>query len=335
MVHPTKSIWEPTQQLTWLGFVIALSMGQIEVPEQKLAVLKHRLQHACKSPSLHAKLLASVVERLISMGLAVGPISRFMYMMRSLYAVLETRQSWCDRLILTPEAQAELNFWASSLADYTVLPIWRSPSAVRVVYSDASDTGYGAYAVEHGACVSYGQRLTDKREQSSTWRELTVVWRVLMAIAVKLANARVRWFTDNQNVARILKVSSKKQQLHAIALKVFSLVVQHHISLEPEWIPREHNERADLLGHIIDYDDWLLNPVVFARLDAMWGPHTVDRVFATVRWRALIAAVGTQTLKLWMHSLSTGRGKTIGGAPQLVLSPELFGTHKSVQRKVP
>ena len=74
-----------------------------------------------------------------------------------------------------------------------------------------------------------------------------------MAIAVKLANARVRWFTDNQNVARILKVGSKKQQLHAIALKVFSLVVQHHISLEPEWILRQHNERADQLSRIIDY----------------------------------------------------------------------------------
>ncbi len=26
-----------------------------------------------------------------------------------------------------------------------------------------------------------------------------------------------------------------------------------------------------------DYDDWLLIPAVFAQLDAVWGPHTVDR----------------------------------------------------------
>ena len=47
------------------------------------------------------------------------------------------------------------------------------------------------------------------------------------------------WFTVNQNVARILQVGSKKPQLHALALKVFSLSLQHHIRLEPEWIPRE------------------------------------------------------------------------------------------------
>ena len=30
---------------------------------------------------------------------------------------------------------------------------------MRVVYSDASDTGYGGYVVEHGPCVAYGPRM--------------------------------------------------------------------------------------------------------------------------------------------------------------------------------
>ena len=74
------------------------------------------------------------------MGLAIGPVSRFMT--RSLYAALETRQAWCDLLGLSPEARAELRFWSASLAEYIAQPIWRS---LRVVYSDASDTGYGGY----------------------------------------------------------------------------------------------------------------------------------------------------------------------------------------------
>lgn len=28
--HPVKSIWDPTQRLPWLGFVIDLALGQIE-----------------------------------------------------------------------------------------------------------------------------------------------------------------------------------------------------------------------------------------------------------------------------------------------------------------
>ena len=56
---------------------------------------------------------------------------------------------WCDMLTLSFEARHELEFWLDSLKDYKSQPIWLSPSAVRVVYSDASDTGYGGYVVEH------------------------------------------------------------------------------------------------------------------------------------------------------------------------------------------
>ena len=55
------------------------------------------------------------------------------------------------------------------------------------------------------------------------------------------------------------------------------MAVQYQIRLEPEWVPRELNEKADFLSRIVDHDDWYLNHTVFAWLDAMWGPHTVDR----------------------------------------------------------
>ena len=47
--------------------------------------------------------------------------------------------------------------------------------------------------------------------------------------------------------------------------------------IEPEWIPRELNQQADYLSRIVDYDDWKLNPIVFADLDCLWGPYSVDR----------------------------------------------------------
>ena len=49
-----------------------------------------------------------------------------------------------------------------------------------------------------------------------------------------------------------------------------------NIHLKSEWIPRERNELADYISHIIDNDDWVLDPAIFAALDDLWGPHTVD-----------------------------------------------------------
>ena len=114
-------------------------------------------------------------------------------MTRSLYAVLESRCAWCDMLTLSSEAREELNFWSSSLGEYNSQPIWHTPSAVRVVYTDASDTGYGGYVVEHADCISYGQWTCLEAGHSSTWRELSAVWLVLQAVAEKLLNYRVRW----------------------------------------------------------------------------------------------------------------------------------------------
>lgn len=206
---------------------------------------------------------------------AVGPVSRFMT--RSLYTVLESRVAWCELLTLSSEAQEELRFWSDNLSNYKSQPIWHSPSAMRVVYSDASNTGYGGYVVEHGPSTVHGQWTLEEARQSSTWCDLTAVWQVLRSVAVKLSNTRVRWFTDNQNVVRILQVGSKQAHLQSIAVRIFSLSVHWQIRLESEWIPRELNDQADYLSHIIDFDDWMLNPQVFFQLDVEWGPHTIDR----------------------------------------------------------
>ena len=274
VANVAKSNWTPTQRLQWLGFVLDLKKGHIEIPPDRIDATRHRLQAVRDVKTIQARHLASIVGKIISMGLAIGPVSRFMT--RSMYALLETRNSWGEGLEISPEARHELKFWEACLADYSFQPIWHRPSAVRVVYSDASETGYGGYVVEHGACVSYGQWTESEAEQSSTWRELAAVLQVLMGVARKLANYRVRWFTDNQNVSRILMVGSKKAHLQDLALRVFSIAVQNNIKLEPEWIPRELNERADYLSRIIDYDDWMLNPVVFDDVDQLWGPHTID-----------------------------------------------------------
>lgn len=47
--------------------------------------------------------------------------------------------------------------------------------------------------------------------------------------------------------------------------------------LEPEWIPRTQNEQADSLSCTIDYNDWGVDPLLFARFDSLWDPYSIDR----------------------------------------------------------
>ncbi|KAL5496815.1 hypothetical protein EMCRGX_G013175 [Ephydatia muelleri] len=275
VVNDKKSVWRPSHSIAWLGFEIDLLKGQIAVPQAKVQALQSMLKGALCSQRLQARCIASIVGKIISMGIAVGPVSRFMT--RNLYALLDCRKAWCEMLELTPPVRMELDFWANCLPKYNAQPLWHTPSAVRVVYSDASDTGYGGYTVEHGTHVAQGVWTEEEASQSSTWRELVAVSRVLNSIATKLCNTRVRWFSDNQNVIRILQVGSRKPNLQEQALKVFETCIIHQIRLEPEWIPRAQNELADFISRIVDYDDWQISPALFYYLEEAWGPYSVDR----------------------------------------------------------
>ena len=98
-----------------------------------------------------------------------------------------------------------------------------------MVYSDASDIGYGGYTVEHGTLVANGQWSEEDVAQSSTWQELHTVRLVLQSFKDKLTNERIRWFTDKQNVVRIAQYGSPKPLLRVEALGIFTTCCASYI----------------------------------------------------------------------------------------------------------
>ena len=77
----------------------------------------------------------------------------------------------------------------------------------------------------------------------------------LEAFDSQFAGQRVRYFTDNQNVARIFQVGGIVKELHDIALGIFLLTSQRRIHLEVNWLLREKNSQADFVSKIINFDD--------------------------------------------------------------------------------
>ena len=207
--------------------------------------------------------------------IALGSVTRLMT--RSLHALIATRHSWCHLLETSAEAMAELQFWSNQLEDFNGQDIWNSPSDIRFAYSDASNTGYGGYMIKHSNHIVQGYWLPQEASQSSTWRELRAVRNVLESLASKLLNQRVRWFIDNQNVARILTEGNYKPALQQEVMAIFQLSLSSKVKIEPEQIPREANQQAYFLSRIVDKDDWSLHPDLFRMLDAKWGPQIIDR----------------------------------------------------------
>ena len=139
------------------------------VPKDKMDKLKELLISASKSECLLARRVASITGKIISLGLTIGSVARLRT--HALYALLASKESWNSMLYLE-DIKQEIQFWITSMHKYNAQPIWLSPTAVQVVYSDASDTGFGGYVVEHGGQVAHSLWSEQESKESSTWREI-------------------------------------------------------------------------------------------------------------------------------------------------------------------
>jgi len=132
---------------------------------------------------------------------------------------------------------------------------------------------------------------------SSTYRELFGIARFIHAIAPLLCGGRFRVFLDNLGCVFILggvvpefaiggkhwgeyvTGGSPNDELQSLALDMFQAQLDKGFELQAVWLPRALNARADYLSRVSEmrHHDYRLRPDVFRRVDAAWGPHTVDR----------------------------------------------------------
>ena len=151
-------------------------------------------------------------------------------------------------------------------------------SCVGVIYSNASDTGFGGcYLVKCGKHEVAGSWDIHQRSFSSTLKELPAVKYVLISLIDKLSGFSVKWFTDNKNVALILNIGSKKPHLQHEILQIFNICYPRSIGIDIKWIARTGNEQSDYLSKMYDDNDWSISDTLFCYLETSWGPHTTDR----------------------------------------------------------
>lgn len=96
-VNEKKCMWFPMQIGEWLGMIINTISMTFVVPQKKLEKISSSVDSILsKSHSLvTAKELACIAGQIISMGLALGPVSRLMT--TNMYKCVAERHSWFHR----------------------------------------------------------------------------------------------------------------------------------------------------------------------------------------------------------------------------------------------
>lgn len=281
ILNSSKCNWQPALVQTWLGHVFNMSTNQLYITQSRVTKLKESLSTILTNPTrVTAKGIAQVAGRIISMSEAIGPT---VYLhTRHMYYAIETRTSWNSVILCSPKLMEELTFWNTNIDVLNGKKLFEQPQSFdTVVYTDASEQGYGGYVIsDKEKLICQGQWAKDEKVQSSTWRELKAVHNMLLSVGSTMQGHKVQWHTDNKNITRIIHRGSMKPNLQEVVEDVVYLCTKYHIDLTLVWVPRAENQLADYLSKLKDVDDWGIQPHIFQWVTTLWGPFTIDR-FAT------------------------------------------------------
>ena len=87
--------------------------------------------------------LAKVAGSIISVALAVGPISRLL--IRQMYLAIESRSAWVHTLRFSPALLEQLRFWYNNIDSFNGYSLRPPLDSSTVIFSDASDVAFGGF----------------------------------------------------------------------------------------------------------------------------------------------------------------------------------------------
>ena len=143
VTNDEKSVWDPCQQLDWLGIRWDSARGTVEIVDKRIAKIKSAITGISDATFIvSARKLASFTGQIISMAPVSGNISRIM----TRHCVMSTlsAQQWDVGVGLDQYCIAELHFWRAKLDSFKVRDCFLSKKPQHFVYSDTSATGCGS-----------------------------------------------------------------------------------------------------------------------------------------------------------------------------------------------
>ena len=132
LVNEEKSNWVPMQVGEWLRFVINTISMTFQIPEKKVCKLKWLLNSVIQNKSSSYRELARIVGSIISVALAVGPISRLLS--RKMYLAIESRSAWDHSVLFPPALFEELKFWFCNIESFLMVTPFGPPLIHLLLY---------------------------------------------------------------------------------------------------------------------------------------------------------------------------------------------------------
>ena len=282
VVHPDKSVLQPTQEITYLGFILNSKTMTVSLTKDKAKGIRKECKTLSGKTSPTIREVAQVVGKLVASLPAVlfGPLFYRQIEIDKASALKAARGNYEADMTLSPVALGDLAWWIANIM-LVSKPIVTPPPDL-IMHTDAASTvGWGA-TLNKLSCG--GAWSASEKEHHINFLELKAVFLALQSWDKIVLQKHVRVMIDNQTaVAAINHMGScHSKDVDAMAREIWLWCKDKEIWLSAAHIAGSKNVEADYLSRSVDFSiEWKLNEGKLAIALSILGAKPSIDLFAS------------------------------------------------------
>lgn len=284
IVHPTKSVLKPVQEIQFLGFIINTIDMTIKLPTDKMQKVKLECEVLLSYAQPTIRQVAHVIGILVSSFPAVqyGAL-HYRNLEKEKIRALKMNSGHFDRkMVLSNKAIAELKWWISHIQDAFSPVIRENPS--HEIRTDASGKGWGATNMLSRTGGRWNEaELERARNKEINYLETIAIGLGLRSFHSFTRNTHILIRSDNSTaVSYINNMGGIKSPLcNQAAIDIWEWCIERKIWISAAHLPGVQNTEADHESrHFNDRTEWMLNKRAFTKITQTFGKPEID-IFAS------------------------------------------------------
>ena len=259
IVHPTKSVFEPTTRIQYLGVIIDSETMKVTLTQERKTNIKTGCSKLIIKSRCSIRELAKVIGMIVASFPAVkhGPLHYRQLEKEKTVALMNSKGDFDQIMQLSEAACEELKWWSDNVETAENDILQSEPDLV--ISTDASLTGWGCHCE---GVSSGGQWLASEKDFHINYLELKAVLLALKSFRSKTASQHVRLMIDNTTaVCCINKMgTSHSDACNDITHAIWSWCVHNNTWISAAHIPGTLNTEADHESRRINTDaEWMLD----------------------------------------------------------------------------
>ena len=269
VIHPIKSVLEPTQVITHVGFVLDLVSMEISLPADKVRGIKQSCEHLAHQQHPAIREVAKVIGSIVASFPAV-PYGKLHYRcleMDKIRALTQNQGDFARPMSLSAGTINELKWWADNTDNQK--RTLRIPTPSMTLLTDASDNGWGAVLHSQNAEHTAGGWFTEEETTACghiNAKELLAVWLGLQSFGKTSQDVHIKILVDNVTAVAYLRQmgGTHSYRCNRIARDIWLWAEARGIWLTASHIPGIQNVQADRESRTFHKDtEWKLSTEAF------------------------------------------------------------------------